>query len=79
MTAYAIKFKDGTYYGGYSKPHAKTLLGAQLYQSEKRAQSVIGQSNLKYEKDDVDKIVAVELREIDNDDYEKAMAYGEIC
>lgn len=79
MIVYAIKFKDGTYYGGYSKSHARTLLGAQLYQSEKRAQSVIGQSNLRYEKDDVDKIVAVELREIDNDDYEKAMAYGEIC
>ena len=65
MIAYVIKFKDGTYYGGYSKPHAQTLLGAQLYQSEKRAQSVIRQSNLRYEEHDVDKIVAVELREVE--------------
>lgn len=79
MTAYVIKFQDGTYYAGYGKSDAKTLLGAQLYQSEKRAQSVIRQSNLQYEKYNVDKIVAVELKEIDNDDYEKAMAYGEIC
>ena len=35
MIAYAIKFQNGTYYAGYGKSDAKTLLGAQLYQSEK--------------------------------------------
>ena len=41
MIAYVIKFQDGTYYAGYGKSDAKTLLGAQLYQSEKKAKYII--------------------------------------
>ena len=46
MTAYVIKFQDGTYYAGYGKSDAKTLLGAQLYQSEKKAKYITKKDNV---------------------------------
>ena len=64
MIVYAIKFKDGTYYAGYGKSDAKTLLGAQLYQSEKKAQYIIDKtSDFHYRRNEGYNIVAVELRE----------------
>lgn len=44
MIAYVIKFNNGTFYAGCNKPNAKTLLGAQLYKSEKTAINVINKS-----------------------------------
>lgn len=44
MTVTAIKFDNGTYYAGCNKIFAKTLLGAQLYKSEKTAQNIIDKS-----------------------------------
>lgn len=80
MTAYVIKFQNGTYYAGYGKSDAKTLLGAQLYQSEKKAKYIMEKtSDFHYRRNENCDIVTVELKEIDNDDYEKAMIYGEIC
>ena len=64
MTVYAIKFKDGTYYAGYGKADAKTLLGAQLYQSEKKAKYIIEKtSDFHYRRNESYNIIAVELRE----------------
>ena len=64
MIVYAIKFKDGTYWGK-NRNHAQTLLGAQLYQSEKRVKSIIEQSwSLNIEKCDILDFVKVELREV---------------
>ena len=71
MIAYAIKLKDGTYWGK-NKNHAQTLLGAQLYQSEKRCKSIVSQSWHLHE-NDIAGVVKVELREVDDD-----LAYGEI-
>ena len=44
MITYAIKFSNNTYYAGCYKTAAKTILGAQLYKSEKTAQNVIDKS-----------------------------------
>ena len=44
MEVTAIKFNDGTYYAGCNKRNSKTLLGAQLYKSEKAAENVINNS-----------------------------------
>lgn len=44
MIITAIKFNDGTYYAGCNKKNSRTLLGAQLYKSEKTAQNVIDKS-----------------------------------
>jgi hypothetical protein len=64
MKAVAIKFADGTYYAGAYKAHAKTLLGAMLYKSEKTAKSVIEKSvNFHSYPNNPYKIVSVELNE----------------
>ena len=44
MIVVAIKFSNGTYYAGCNKQPARTILGAQLYRSEKTAQNVIDKS-----------------------------------
>ncbi len=43
-TAFVIKFKDNTYYGGYGKGKRKSLLGAQIYASRRQAERVINKS-----------------------------------
>ncbi len=66
MTAYVIKFQNGTYYAGYGKSDAKTLLGAQLYQSEKKAKYIMEKSyNFHYRGDENARIVPIQMREID--------------
>ena len=66
MRAYAIKFKDNTYYAGYGKANARTLLGAQLYQSHKKAQYIVDKTSdfhyKRYESGS-DDIVGIELKE----------------
>ncbi len=58
-----IKFTDGTYYAGYKKPNAKTLLGAQIYKSVKTAENVANNSvNFPYNTRNY-RIVEVELTE----------------
>lgn len=42
--ACVIKFDDNTYYGGYGKEKRKSILGAQLYPSRKKAEAVISKS-----------------------------------
>ena len=66
MIAYVIKFQDGTYYAGYGKSDAKTLLGAQLYQSEKKAKYIIEKtSDFHYRKNNEKVcIVPIQMREI---------------
>lgn len=45
MECVAIKDKDsGEYYAGCNKNHSKTLLGAQLYKTEKAAINTINKS-----------------------------------
>lgn len=65
MLVVAIKFDDGTYYSGCNKNNSKTLLGAQLYRSEKAAKSVMEKSiNFpRYAKPKA-RIVTVALQEI---------------
>lgn len=65
MLAVAIKFSDGTYYAGCNKNNSRTILGAQLYKSEKAARSVMERSiNFpRCSKDEVG-IVTVVLQEI---------------
>ena len=67
MKAYVIKFQNGTYYAGYRKSDAKTLLGAQLYQSEKKAKYIIEKtSDFHYRRGDEEtRIVPIQMREIE--------------
>ena len=67
MIAYVIKFQDGTYYAGYGKSDAKTLLGAQLYQSEKKAKYIIEKtSDFHYRRgNNKIRIVPIQMREIE--------------
>jgi len=58
-----IKFEDGTYYAGCNKHNAKTLLGAQIYKSEKTAQNIINNSINFPTLASKCKIVEVELKE----------------
>ena len=68
MTAYVIKFQDGTYYAGYGKSDAKTLLGAQLYQSEKKAKYIMEKtSDFHYRRNEKVRIVPIQMREIEED------------
>lgn len=66
MTAYVIKFQNGTYYAGYGKSDAKTLLGAQLYQSEKKAKYIMEKtSDFHYRRgNDKARIVPIQMREV---------------
>ena len=65
MTAYVIKFQDGTYYAGYGKNDAKTLLGAQLYQSEKKAKYIMEKtSDFHYRRNEKARIVPIQMREM---------------
>jgi hypothetical protein len=67
MTAYVIKFQNGTYYAGYGKSDAKTLLGAQLYQSEKKAKFIIEKtSDFHYRRNESVRIVPIQMREIES-------------
>lgn len=61
-----IKFNNGTYYAGCNKPKAMTLLGAQIYKSEKVARNVINNSVNFHEPADKCTIVEVELKEKTN-------------
>lgn len=66
MTAYVIKFPNGTYYAGYGKSDAKTLLGAQLYQSEKKAKYIMEKtSDFHYRRGEKARIVPIQMREIE--------------
>ena len=67
MTAYVIKFQNGTYYAGYGKDDAKTLLGAQLYQSEKKARYIMEKTSDYYYRRNKEKarIVPIQMREIE--------------
>ena len=67
MTAYVIKFQNGTYYAGYGKSDAKTLLGAQLYQSEKKAKYIMEKtSDFHYRRgSEKVRIVPIQMREIE--------------
>ena len=66
MTAYVIKFQNGTYYAGYGKSDAKTLLGAQLYQSEKKAKYIMEKtSDFHYRRGEKARIVPIQMREIE--------------
>ena len=68
MEVVAIKFKSGKYYAGCNKEDASTLLGAQLYKSEKMARVTIMKSiNYPFwrKDDDAYKIVKVKLEEIE--------------
>ena len=67
MTAYVIKFQDGTYYAGYGKNDAKTLLGAQLYQSEKKVKYIIEKTSDFHHRRGGEKarIVPIQMREIE--------------
>ena len=67
MTAYVIKFQNGTYYAGYGKSDAKTLLGAQLYQSEKKARYIMEKTSDYYYRRNKEKarIVPIQMREIE--------------
>ena len=68
MIVNAIKFQNGTYYAGCNKNPSKTLLGAQLYKSEKTAQNVINKSvNFPFAKEDSYSIVQVSLKETEED------------
>lgn len=58
-----IKFDDGTYYAGCNKLKAKTLLGAQIYKSEKAAKNVINNSINFHVSAENCTIVEVELKE----------------
>lgn len=63
MIVNAIKLKDGTYWAGCNKKESKTLLGAQLYKSEKTALNVMENSiNFHHRKEDCS-IVSVVLEE----------------
>ena len=66
MEVVAIKFKDGTYYSGCNKNNSQTLLGAQLYKSEKTAEKMMETSiNFKlHESHNEPTIVKVLLTEI---------------
>lgn len=68
MHVNAIKLRNGTYWAGCNKKESKTLLGAQLYKSEKAAMNVIEKSvNFPdYEKEGC-KIVSALLMELDED------------
>jgi hypothetical protein len=67
MTAYVIKFQNGTYYAGYGKSDAKTLLGAQLYQSEKKAKYIMEKtSDFHYRRNEKTRIVPIQMREIES-------------
>ena len=67
MTAYVIKFQNGTYYAGYGKSDAKTLLGAQLYQSEKKAKYIMEKtSDFHYRRGEKVRIVPIQMREIES-------------
>jgi hypothetical protein len=70
MTAYVIKFQNGTYYAGYGKSDAKTLLGAQLYQSEKKAKYIMEKtSDFHYRRNERHVfIVPIQMREIEQYD-----------
>jgi uncharacterized protein YegP (UPF0339 family) len=65
MLAWVIKIKkDGTYYAGCNKRNAQTLLGAQLYKSEKAIDTMMKKSiNFHYRPEEVKK-VPIELKEI---------------
>lgn len=67
MIAWAIKIKeDNTYYAGCNKRNAQTLLGAQLYKSEKAIDTMMKKSinfRLHYRPEEVKK-VPIELKEI---------------
>lgn len=72
MTAYVIKFQNGTYYAGYGKNDAKTLIGAQLYQSAKKARYIVEKtSDFHYRRSNEKiRIVSIEMKEaIDIDDF----------
>lgn len=58
-----IKFNDGTYYAGCNKSNARTLLGAQIYKSEKVARNVMNNSVNFHTPADRCTIVEVELKE----------------
>ena len=58
-----IKFEDGTYYAGCNKRNARTLLGAQIYKSEKTALTVINNSINFHTPSSKCTIVEVELKE----------------
>lgn len=62
MTVVAIKFKDGTYYAGVNKRNAQTLLGAQLYKSQKTAEHIM-ESSINFPKYALCEIVEVILEE----------------
>ena len=65
ITAYVIKFQNGTYYAGYGKSDTKTLLGAQLYQSEKKAKYIIEKtSDFHYRRNENARIVPIQMREV---------------
>ena len=59
MLGYAIKYPNGTYHAGYRKSPAKTLIGAQLYMSRKRAEFIMKHEPpyIKYE------VIEVEVKE----------------
>lgn len=42
--ACVIKFDDNTYYGGYGKGKRKSIVGAQLYSSKKKAETAVSKS-----------------------------------
>ena len=66
MTAYVIKFQNDTYYAGYGKNDAKTLLGAQLYQSEKKTKYIMEKtSNFHYRKGEKARIIPIQMREVE--------------
>lgn len=79
MIAYAIKFKDGTYYAGYGKVNTTKLVYAKLYDMKESAIFILRNMSEFHHCRDKAEIIEIEIHEIDNNDYEKAMAYGEIC
>ena len=68
MIVNAIKFKDGTYYAGCNKNPSQTILGAQLYKSEKKAQNVVNKSvNFPSSRVDSYSIIKISLEEMEED------------
>lgn len=70
MIVYAIKFSNNTFYAGCNKTSARTVLGAQLYKSEKTALNTVNKSinfPLRNRLRGDYKIVPVEIKELNDD------------
>ena len=63
MTAYAIKFKDGTYYAGYGKANTTNVVHARLYDIRESAMFILRNMSEFHHCRDKAEIIEIEIYE----------------